>query len=171
MYRGSLLLLTTACAIACTEDDDGLDAYDEQPRVTFAPSGRFDAGFEIVRRDDADVGDAAPPDAAADAAILDAAAPDAAPDAATPDAGGAGPCQRPADCVLAVRLRTCDSCPVATAYNEVRTDECVEEWFPDATIFSYGRDACVEGCLSGGTPCLAPPSSVDCVEGRCVVVR
>lgn len=174
MYRGRLLLLTAAiAATACTEEDDvGLDGYDPQPNVTHAPSGQFDAGYEIVERHDARVRTDAAPDAAApDAAPPDAAAPDASPDAAAPDAGPAAVCVRPADCALAVRLRTCDVCPVAASYLEVRDDECVEEWFPEATLFSYGRDACVEGCVGGGTPCVAPPAGVDCVEGRCVVIR
>jgi hypothetical protein len=173
MYRGRLLLLTAAVAVtACAEDDaDGLDQYDRQPSVTHAPSGQFDAGYEIVVRRDARVRADAAVDAAEPDAAADAAAPDASPDAAAPDGGPGAVCVRAADCALAVRLRTCDSCPVATSYVEVREDECVEEWFPEATIFSYGRDACIDGCVGGATPCLAPPAGVECLQGRCVVVR
>lgn len=171
---------------ACAQDDE-LGRYDNQRRV-IGPApldtdarvlfGSRDGGVDAARdgggTDAGGADDAGETDAAgADAGRAgDAAAPDAATatDAGRPDAAPAEPCRLSRDCLPAVRLRTCDPCPVAASTAEVAADPCLVEWLPGASVFAYGLVDCVADCPFTEDVCETPPGGVECRGGRCALL-
>jgi len=167
MRAGAWLLGVALLAGGC--DDENLDDFDTQRRVTRPPATRFDAVFQFTPRDRIDGADAAaaPTDAApADADTGADAGSDATPG---PDASTLT-CAQDGDCLLAVNLITCDPCPAVTNRAHIADRMCIVEYVAQQSIFGYGIPECVQGCQFNDNACLDAPRGAECTNGRCVPI-
>lgn len=181
MTRSLLALLALAglVALACQEASE--PQFTPQPATTFEPR----PGPPIVNDGSrpANAGDGGP-DAAADGEAPDGgadggdAAPvpvDAAPDA-RPDASTERQCRNDGDCVLAVRLETCEPCPIAAHVDAVLAERCLAVYVEGATIGAYAPADCWAGCGDAiGEACFDAPAAPVCEPpgqaGECVLFR
>lgn len=161
-------------ALACQEAED--PQFTRVPTMTFEPSpdppvvtrrdaaGAADAGDGGA--DGGDAGDGGPVDGAPDQAI----------DMAPVDMARGYVCQNDADCVLAVRLRACEPCPVAVHVDEVLADRCVVTYIEGATLGTYTPADCWAACgEAAGEACFEAPVAPVCdpprQAGRCTVFQ
>lgn len=126
--------------------------------------GAADGGDAVDGGSDGDVGDGSP-----DASV------DAAPDVA-PDAAAEPMCLDDQDCVLAVRLTTCDPCPVAAHVDDVLADRCLVVFVQGATIGTYAPADCWAECGDAiGEACFDGPAAAVCdpprMAGTCTLFR
>ncbi len=172
---GLLVLL----AIGCQETSD--PQFTPVPPSSYRPGGSGPVGPRGDATVVGDPADAAETDAdvGADGSAADAevdAAPDAVLDAAPDAAEAAFMCNNDQDCVLAVRLPTCEPCPVAAHVDDVLTDRCLVVYIQGATIGTYTPADCWADCGDAiGEACFDAPAAAVCDPprsvGQCALFR